>query len=168
MTEEKDIKHNKHKEEVDELRKELELCRKKSEEYLNGWKRAKADYINFKKETEKKNLELVQFATAGLILELLPIIDDIKQAVNHISQENKDKDWVIGFLNIKKKFDNLLKSIEITEIKTVGEKFDPMLHEAVAKEKSEGREAGIIIKEVSGGYKMQDKVIRPAKVIVSE
>ena len=58
---------------------ELEIVQKQAEEYLNGWKRAKADYINFKKETEKKQKELIEFATAGLLLELFTLVDQFKQ-----------------------------------------------------------------------------------------
>ncbi|MFA6098726.1 MAG: nucleotide exchange factor GrpE [Patescibacteria group bacterium] len=151
------------------IKEELELARKKMDEYLNGWKRAKADYINLKKETDKKQMELVQFANATLILQLLPVNDNFKLAWQHIPEEHKKNDeWLKGIEQIKKQFSNLLKDLGIEEIKTVGEKFNPELHESVAKEKKENVASGVIISEVKPGYKLYDRVLEPAKVKVAE
>ncbi len=148
--------------------KELEVLKKKAEEYLNGWKRAKADYINLKKESEKKEKETVQFANAALILQLLPIYDNFKLAWRHIPAEHKKDEWVVGIEQIKKQLTDLLENLGIKEIKTVGEKFDPEVHEAVAKEKKEGVKSGVITEEVKAGYTLFDKVMEPAKVKVAE
>ena len=151
------------------LKEELNLCKKKMDEYLNGWKRAKADYINQKKEFAKREKEMVQFANAALILEILPIYDNFKLAWQHIPEEHKKKDeWLKGIEQIKKQFSTLLKNLGIEEIKTVGQKFDPKIHEAVGKEKVEGKESETIIEEVKGGYRLYDKVLEPAKVKVAE
>jgi molecular chaperone GrpE len=148
---------------------ELEIAKQKMEEYLNGWKRAKADYINLKKETEKKQGEMIQFANAAMILEILPIYDNFKLAWQHIPQEHKKNDeWLKGIEQIKKQFAELLKNVGIEEIKTVGEKFDPEVHEAVAKEKKEDMESDTVFEEIKGGYKLYDKVLEPAKVKVAE
>ncbi|MFA5051641.1 MAG: nucleotide exchange factor GrpE [Patescibacteria group bacterium] len=147
---------------------ELELLKKKADEYLNGWKRAKADYINLKKDHEKHEQQMVQFANASLILEMLPIYDNFKLAWQHIPDEHRTNDeWLKGIEHIKNQFKGLLKNIGIEEIQTIGEKFDPELHEAVAKEKAEGKESGIIIAEIKGGYKLYDKVLEHAKVKVA-
>lgn len=151
------------------IKEELELYKKRMEEYLNGWKRAKADYINLKKDSEKREKEMVQFANAALILEILPIYDNFKLAWQHIPEEHKEKDeWLKGIEQIKKQFQAFLKNLSIEEIKTVGEKFDPKVHEAVGKEKVEGKESETVIEEVKGGYKFYDKVLEPAKVKVAE
>jgi len=148
---------------------ELELTKKKMEEYLDGWKRAKADYINFKKESEKRQSEIVQFANATLILELLPIYDNFKLAWQHIPEDKKENgDWLKGIEQIKKQFGDMLKKLGIEEIKTVGEKFNPELHESVAKEKVEGIKADIITEEIKSGYKLYDRVLEHAKVKVAE
>lgn len=161
----------KNKKELPDLKKlqeQLEICEKKRDEYLNGWKRAKADYINYKKDSEKKQQEIVQFANATLILEILPIYDNLKLAWKHIPEDHKKDKWLEGIEQIKKQFAELLKKLGLEEIKTKGEKFDPEFHEAVGKEKKEGKEPGIIIEEVKSGYKMYDKVLEPAKVKVTE
>lgn len=162
MPEEKKVDENK-------LKVELELAKQKMDEYLNGWKRAKADYINQKKEFEKREKELIQFANAGLILEMMPIYDNFKLAWKHIPEEHRKNDeWLKGIEHIKNQFQGLLKSLGIEEIKTVGEKFDPELHEAVSKEKREGTASGTVIEEVKSGYKLFDKVLEHAKVKVAE
>lgn len=168
-----------HKQEKPKELSELELTKKKMEEYLDGWKRAKADYINFKKETEKQQQEIMQFANATLILELLPIYDNFKLAWQHIPEDKsaqdgsdsggkENSDWLKGIEQIKKQFGDMLRKLGIEEIKTVGEKFDPELHESVAKEKVEGTKPDIITEEVKGGYKLYDRVLEHAKVKVAE
>lgn len=140
----------------------------RAEEYLNGWKRAKADYINLKKETDKKLTESVQYANAALIIQMLPVNDHFKLAMDHIPDEEKEKDWVKGIIHIRKEFQDLLQQFGIEEIPTVGENFNPELHEAVTKEKAEGVESDKIIKEVQPGYKLFNKVLQHAKVVVAE
>ena len=153
----------------DNIEEELKKTQEKMEEYLNGWKRAKADYSNLKKEFEKKEKEIVQFANATLILEIMPIYDNFKLAWKHIPEEHKKgDDWLKGIEAIKKQFADLLKKLGLEEIPTEGEKFDPEIHEAVAKEKAEGKEPGIILEEIKSGYKLYDKVLEPAKVKVAE
>ena len=150
---------------IEKLKKDLEESKKEAEEYLNGWKRAKADLINFKKETEKRQAELIEFANANLILDLLPIHESLKNAVLHA--ETGDENLKKGIKQIKKQFDDLLKSLGIEEIKTIGEKFNPELHESVEKRKEDGKEEGIILEEVKAGYTMYGKVLEPAKVIIN-
>lgn len=152
--------------EIEKLKEELERITKQNEDHLNGWRRAKADYLNLKKETDKKSRELIQFANAGLILQILPIYENFKTACDHIPQEDQKKDWVVGIGHIKKQFEDFLKSLGLEPIKTVGEKFDHNLHEAVGSEKCEGKEDDIIIKEVKGGFRLYENVLEPAKVVV--
>jgi molecular chaperone GrpE len=141
----------------------------KADEYLNGWKRAKADYMNFKKETEKKQEETVQFANALFISELLPIIDNFSTAVTGAKDSLKEKEnsWLVGFSHIGKQFEGLLEKRGIKKIKCMGEMFDPTLHEAIEKQKQKDTKEGIIIKELQTGYTLHGKVLRPAKVAVS-
>jgi len=145
---------------------ELEKLKAQCDEYLNGWKRAKADYINLKKETEDKQKMLFEFANATLLMEILPIYDNLKKAIALAGEEKNN--WLEGIKQIKKQFEDLLKDYGIEEIKTVGEKFNPEFHEAVGKEKKEGVEPDVIISEASTGYLMKGKVLVPAKVVVSE
>lgn len=150
-----------------EENKEQEELKARCDEYLNGWKRAKADYENLKKDTEKRISELGEYAAAGVILELMPIFNHLKLAVLHIPKNEQNLDWGQGILHIQKEFADFLKKFEIEEIKTVGEKFNPIYHEAISYEEADEND-DIIIKEVQSGYLIRDKVFLPAKVIVGK
>src|SRR3989338_8497303 len=148
----------------------LEFWKVKAEEYLNGWKRAKADYINLKRDTDRDKMEIIEFANALFIGELLPIIDNFTKALDEANKSARDekKDWLTGFGHIAKSFQDILAKRGITKIDALGKLFDPNFHEAVGHEKEEGKKAGVIIREVEAGYLLRDKVLRPAKVVVSE
>jgi len=150
-----------------EVNGELAALKTKCEEYLNGWKRAQADYQNLKKETLTKGQELTEFIQAGLIMEILPIINHYKIALSHLPAEVKGEKWAEGFSHIYQQFSELLRKLGIQWIKTVGEKFDPQFHEAVGQEKNSESADHEITKEISPGYLLNDKVIKPAKVIVN-
>ena len=109
----------------------------------------------------------MEFATAGIILEVLNIYDHFKLALIHQPESSDFKDWLVGLESIKKEFEQFLQNFNIEEIKTEGQLFDPGLHEAVGGEASDQPEDKVI-KEVRPGYKMGDKVLQPARVIVSQ
>jgi len=155
-------------EELSKLQEQLEIVQKKSDEHLEGWKRAKADYLNLKKDNEKYQAEMIQFANAALIAQLLPIFDHYKLAWQHVPADFQKTDWVVGFEHIKKQFTDFFKNLGIEEIKTVGEKFNPEFHEAVAHEEKDGFETDTIFAEVKPGYLLQGKVIYPARVKVAK
>lgn len=149
---------------------EVELLQKKCDEYLAGWQRAKADYINYKKEAEQKQGDLIQYANAALLAELIPVYDNFKMAFGHQpeSDDKEWKNWQVGIEHIKKQMWEFISRFGVTEIKTVGEKFNPQIHESVAKRKSGEHESGVIIEEAVPGYMLHDKLLNPAKVIVAE
>ena len=162
-----------------ELQKDFDELKKQAEEYLDGWKRARADYANLQKEREKERKEIVEFANSALIAELLPIYTNLKKAVWYAEkfgdiQDAGLKNWIAGVKFIKKQWEDIFKVVGIEEIKTVGEKFDPEFHEAVKKgdqatERSSEQEAASdgIVEELEPGYTFKGKVIYPAKVVVS-
>jgi len=139
----------------------------KIDEYLNGWKRAQADYQNLVKETARDKAEFVKFANAGLILELLPIMDNFKVAFTQIPEAEQKSAWVTGFSHIKKQLFDFLTANGVEEIKTVGEKLDVSIHEAVEYEEKSEKAEGEVIAERKGGYKLNGRVIQVAKVVVS-
>lgn len=153
---------------VDELKRDLELAKKLAEDYLNGWKRAKADYLNLRKEVDKEKGELIAMANAGLLLELLPIYDHFKLALSHAPESAKDQEWVKGLEHIRRQFQDLLKRLNVEEVKTVGEPFNPEEHEAVGSEKRDGAAPDTILEEVKPGYRLAGRLLQPAKVKVAE
>ena len=150
----------------EELKKELEKCEKKRDEYLAGWKRARADFINYKKGEIERVGELIKFAAAGLILKVLPILDNFDLAEKNLSEDSKKEESIKGFLQIKTQIKDFLEEQGIDEISCLEEKFDPNFHEAVEEVEMKNKESGIIIEEIQKGYKFQGRVIRPNKVKV--
>lgn len=136
--------------------------KKLAEEYLNGWKRAKADYDNLVKRGNFEREESSKFACEQFIVGLLPVVDNFGHAINHCPEKLEKNEWVQGVLYIRKQLEDLLKQYDVEEYGKVGDKFDPNLHEAVEGE-------GDYIEEVKVvGYKMYDKVIRLARVSVKK
>ncbi len=152
---------------MEKIERSLEAAKKEAEENLAGWQRAKADFLNFKKGQEKSLADFRKYAGEDLILKLLPTIDSFDLATRHLPEELKDSDWVRGVLCIKGMFENFLREAGVSEIKALGEDFDPTMHEAVGEEESD-EEAGTVVEEVQKGYKMDDKVIRVAKVKIAK
>jgi len=150
----------------EKLLSDFEKCKKQAEEYLAGWKRAKADLINYKKRQEEVVQEFIKFANQDLILELLPMLDNFRLAAQHLPKELENSEWVKGVFQIKNQLENLLKTRGIEEIKSVGEKFNPELHESVEEVESSDKKEGVIVEEVQKGYKLNGKVIRAARVKV--
>ncbi len=157
-----------------EEKKALEKCQKEKEGYLAGWQRARADFLNYKKEEMERISGLVGYSQAEMILRILPILDNFDKAEKETSKVLNEhscpelKDAVQGFLQIKTQIQDFLKSLGIEAIKSKGEKFDPNFHEAVETIKTKDKESGKIIEEIQKGYKLHNKVIRPAKVKVTK
>ena len=155
--------------------KNCDKHKKESEEHLNNWRRALADYDNLKKETEARRAEWAKYSEQQILEEFIPVYDNMKKALavslplpegEQAEGQRGWESWKEGVGHIMKQFADVLKQHGVEEIKTVGEKFDPNLHEAVGHEESEDKDEGEIIREVAGGYKMGERVIRAAKVIV--
>lgn len=144
-------------------------------EYLNDLKRCQAEFENYKKRQAAQQKELGGYLIEKLTLDIIPVIDNFRQATLHVPAEQKDSPWVVGIQYIEKQLEAVLtdNGMQVIEVKE-GEEFDPKIHEAVSKAESpepvEGTETGIrghkIAKVLQKGYKFGDRVIRPAKVIV--
>lgn len=137
-------------------------------DYKDAWMRARADYENFKRETEAKRSELAAYAKAGILMDLIPVIGHFKQALRYIPAEQQKLDWVVGIKQIQKLLHDFMDRHDMKEIETVGHAFDPTRHEAVGKRKQEGVAADQIVEEVSPGFTLGGQVIQVAKVIVAE
>lgn len=143
---------------------ELEKLKKQAEEYLAGWKRAKADYLNLKKEMESQGGEIKEWMSKIMILPLLAIIDGFEKAFSEIPERIKDDLWVKGIEGIKKQFEDYLTVQRVEPLKAKGERFDPAKHEAI-ESAGEG-ESGVVAEELQKGYLINGEVLRPAKVKV--
>src|SRR3989344_2852452 len=146
---------------------ELQEYKAKAEEYLNNWKRTAADFENYKKRRDRENQELMQFAQEITVVKILPTLESLEQALRNAPQDQQFQTWSEGVIKIVQQLEKVLLEMGIEKIKTVGEKFDFQLHEAVEMiDPPAGEESGTIIEEIQGGYKLNNKIIRPAKVKV--
>ena len=144
---------------VAKLKRDLEACRKDKEEYLSGWQRAKADYINFKKDEEKRAQYFLNFAGLGIFKELLAVVDSIEKAA--VLSENE------GVRNTYTQMKSFLEKFGIKKIDTANLAFDPAKHEAVSEQEINDEALdNKIIEELQPGYMMHDKILRPARVKV--
>jgi len=150
-------------EDIETLKKALAEEKAKAEDYLANWQRAQADFINYKRRSEQEKEEISKFANSTLMLSLLPILDDLERAFASVPPKLAKLNWVDGVRLIERKLRAILEAQGLSRIKVIGEPFDPNLHEAVMHGK--GKE-GIVIDELQKGYKLHDRVIRPAMVIV--
>jgi molecular chaperone GrpE len=145
------------------LKKMLAEAKAKAEANLAGWQRAQADFINYKRRNEQEKEEVGQLANSLLILNLLPILDDLERAFSSIPPSIKNLSWLDGVKLIERKLWAILEAQGLAQIKALGEPFDPKFHEAVRQDK--GKE-GIVIEEVQKGYQLGDRIIRPTMVVV--
>ncbi len=148
----------------DDLRGAFEQEKTRAEENLNNLKRAQADFINYKRRAETEKAESMGWGKCQAYSSILPVLDDLSRALAAVPEKAADEPWVQGMVLIEKKFRQILSREGVMTMKTVGERFDPCLHEAVLR--CSGEE-GIIVEELLSGYTYQGKVLRPAQVKVS-
>jgi len=149
---------------------EEQLTRVQSEaaEYLDGWQRARAEFANFKKRVDRETEESRQRITAEILLRYINIMDDLERALCNAPEDDEYQEWVSGIELIHQKFESILESEGVESIEAEGERFDPNLHEAISYEDSEAYEGGSIIAVTQRGYKLGDRIIRPAMVRVAK
>lgn len=133
-----------------------------NEDYKEKYLRAIADYQNLIKQNAKEKTEFIKYAVEGFLEEILPVYDHLKLSIKNLNEEEEKSAWVEGVKHVLKQFKEILNSKGVEEIKTLGEKFDHNLMEAV-----EG-EGDIVVKEVMSGYMLNKKVIRAARVVVGQ
>jgi molecular chaperone GrpE len=146
---------------------DIEVILQERDANLAGWKRSLADFENFKKQFEKEKETIVQYLKADAVMKLLPIADNWEIAMKNIPEDQKDSEWIKGIIAIKNQLDEFFKKEGLEKVKTVGEKFDPNLHEAMLEEESDQPE-GTILEEFEPGYKIGERVIKYPKVKVSK
>jgi molecular chaperone GrpE len=154
-------------EDYDALKHELNEWQDKANEYLDGWQRARAEFANYKKRIERDQAIINQNAAANVIRRFLEITDDLELALKSRPAEGDGAGWAEGVELIYRKLSSLLESEGVSPIETEGQFFDPNLHEAITYEQHPGLESGQIIAVVKQGYRMGDRILRPAQVRVA-
>lgn len=160
MTDEKNIQE-------EETKMQPEGCEEKLKEAEDRYMRALADYQNLLKQTAREKQEFAKYANEQMILEMLPVYDNLKTSLAHLDEKAIESGWAKGIEYVIKQFADVLKNLGIEPIKTAGERFDPNSMEAVSQEETEdaGRDDQVA-NEISSGYRLNGRVIKAARVSV--
>lgn len=136
-------------------------------EYLDGWQRARAELINYRKRVERERADWAPLMRAEAIVNLLPILDDLDRAMETLPDNLAGNEWVSGITLIYGKLQAMLKDMGIEEMDALGQVFDPERHEAVMQREDGSSEPDRVIEVLRKGYVMKDRVLRPAMVVVA-
>jgi molecular chaperone GrpE len=153
-------------EQLQEAERALAATRQRADENLNNWQRAAADLSNFRRRTEEERAATSQFANAILLARLLSVLDDFDRALDTVPPDTHDA-WVEGIRLVQRKLHGLLESEGVTPIEAIGQPFDPNVHEAVVHEETADYPDNHVIDELQRGYRLHDRVLRPALVKVA-
>lgn len=130
--------------------------------------RTQADFENFRKRAAREKEDASKYANASFLEKLLPILDNFELGLNAARTDTKDSPILAGMDMVAKQLQDFLASVGVETLKVEGEKFDPNLHEAVAQEASADVPEGVIVRQLRKGFKLRDRLLRPATVTVSK
>ncbi|WP_435925718.1 nucleotide exchange factor GrpE [Paenibacillus sp. DYY-L-2] len=150
-----------------EAQAELDKLRAEAEEHKQRLLRTQADYDNFRRRTVKEKEELGKYASAKLITELLPVIDNFERALGLVNDSEEVASYAKGVEMIFRQLEGILKAEGLSAMESVGTPFNPEFHQAIMQVESDEYEEGTVVEEVQKGYILKDKVLRPAMVKVS-
>ena len=148
---------------VNKLREELKGCEAEKREYLDGWQRAKAELINYKKDEARRFEELVKFAAQGVIAEVVAVLDSFDLALQHQMPKDVEK----GIVLIRSQLEDILRRRGLEVLAAVGQKFDPSCHESLGEVESDAA-PGTVVEELQKGYLLNGKVLRPTRVRIAK
>jgi len=140
-----------------------------AEQWKEKYLRAKAELANYQRRTQKERTESLRYANAELVKKVLPVLDDLERVLSNSGTENTTSDAIIDGIKLTlENFLTVLTSFGVARIEAEGQPFDPEVHEAMMEQPSSEHPARTVLQEVAKGYKLHDRVLRPAKVIVSK
>ena len=152
---------------LDQARSEFDEQRRKSEAYLDLAQRTQADFANYKRRTAQELEQKIRDANGGLLTQLLPVIDDLQRALANVPADLAEQPWPQGVTLIGQKLENILQKQGLEQIGGEGDRFDPHIHEAVAYEEHPVYDEGQVASVYRVGYRLNDRVLRPAQVVVA-
>jgi molecular chaperone GrpE len=152
---------------VEQLTAELEEAKALAAEHLATLQRTAADFANFRRRTAEDRERELGLASESLLRKLLTVADDFDRALETMPAEFKEAGWIEGIVLLDRKLRALLESEGVTPIEAVGRPFDPHEHEAIASVAATGRPDGEIVDEIQKGYRVRDRILRPALVAVA-
>ena len=154
-------------EQVAFLRDALDSSRRELDHSLDAAHRAQAELVNYKRRTDDERIQLGKYSNSRLISRILPVMEELDLAVTHAGESGPNDSWLEGIKLIQRKLSNLLQTEGVQEIETVGNPFNPVEHEALGTEPTAEYPVGYITQSVRPGYRLHDRVIQPAQVMVA-
>ena len=149
-----------------DLRAKIEQLEADAKEASNRYLRLAADFDNYKKRVRQEQSETIQHANVDLIGKLLPVVDNFHRVIES-APPGVDDAWLQGIKLTLQQLDELLASQGVSPIESIGTPFDPTLHEAIGHEESDDQPEDTVVSEVRKGYRLHDRVVRPALVRVA-
>lgn len=144
---------------------EIEKLKQQVADLTEALQRERADAMNVRRRAEEDRTKLASFYKVMIVRDLLPAIDNLERAIMHTPKDLADNDYVKGVKGVAKQFEQAFKDLGVVRIKTVGEKFDPKLHNAIQMEEGDGN-VEVVCEELQPGYRMDDDILRHAIVKV--
>ena len=154
--------------EIASLRGELEALQLKSQDYLDGWQRERAEFTNYKRRVDKEREQAYQNAVGVIVRRYLEVLDDLERALRNRPADGDGAAWAGGIDLIYRKLLAALEAEGVQQMDAEGQFFDPTRHEAISQEPSPEYESGQIIEVIKNGYVISDRVLRPALVRVAQ
>jgi molecular chaperone GrpE len=151
---------------IAQLQEKVNGLTKENEELVSKWKHTAADFDNFMKRKEKEARDILEFAKEASVYQLLPSLQSLEQVLNFAPTDDKYKDWIAGLRATIIQLEKTMEALGVVKIKTLGEKFDPHMHEAV--EEVETEDEGKIVREIQPGFTINGRIAIPAKVAVGK
>ncbi len=155
-------------EEIDHLKQRLAAVEQEATEARAAWQRSAADFANYRRRTEQERNASLGLANEMLLLKLLAVVDDFDRALGQMPKELEHLGWIEGIWLVERKLRALLESEGVTPIEATGKPFDPHEHEAVVHEETTAAPDDTVIGELQRGYRIRDRVLRPALVSVAK
>lgn len=153
---------------LESLRARVADLRSLADEYLDGWQRSRAEFANYKNRVKREELEAQSQAAASVLARTLPLLDDLERALKDRPPHGEAATWADGIELITRKWKAILESQGLEPIPAEGQKFDPTLHEALSHEESPDHVEGEVIEVIAQGYRIGERVVRPALVRVAK
>ena len=154
--------------EIEELTTRIAELEKESLANLDGWQRERAEFVNYKKRVERDYAQTRQDITGSIIKKYLVILDDLELALKNKPEDQAGAIWADGVELIARKLLSIIESEGVERIHKNKVQFDPNIHEAITGEESDEFESGEVIEVIRHGYKLGDRVLRPAMVRVAK
>lgn len=154
-------------EETIEVSTDSEALQEEQDRLENALRRAQADLVNYRNRMDIERADLLKYGNQRLLGRLLPILDDLDMALQQPAEDSSSESWLEGFQLINRKLHSLLEMEGVEQIEALDKPFDPAEHEALAQQQTADKEDGHVLLVVRNGYRLHDRVLRPAQVVVA-